>query len=203
MNTQNPLHKTIAWTKQRLDELDAGISAAEQSFEEGREEIRQEARDALTHLRDLRGKIHADYENLRSNAADAGKKDLKELQETLEAEWVEVEAAFQSLLSSVGERSHTARNILITRVKAQRQAWDESLQKLNGQAAEAVEKAHIELDAAIKRLSDETEKLQTRIAEVKDAGGASWDAVKSGIDEAKQVHSRTMQKIREALSKLF
>ena len=47
MNTQTHIHETIAWAKQRLDELDAGIAAAEKSLDEVNGDIRREADDAL------------------------------------------------------------------------------------------------------------------------------------------------------------
>ena len=200
MNTQTHIHEPIAWAKQRLDELDAGIAAAEKSLDEVNGDIRREADDALARLREARGKLQVHYDKLRAETG-ATKQGVKAVQDALEAEWVEVEAAFHSFTSAVGEHAQTARGIVLARVKAQRSAWEASLQELRGQTADAVEKARAELDAAIKRVSDEAEKFQTRIGEVKDAGDASWEAVKSGLEEAKQVHSRTIQKIRDALSK--
>ena len=95
------------------------------------------------------------------------------------------------------------RDVVAARAQAQRRSWEASLTALRKQATEIVDKARGEFDAAIKRLSDETEKFQSRIGEVKDAGDQSWNAVKSGLAEARAVHDRTIQKIKEALSKLL
>jgi len=94
------------------------------------------------------------------------------------------------------------RNIVIVRARAQRQAWQNSLKDLGDQAADAVEKARGELDAAFDRLSIEAEKFQARIGEVKDAGDESWRAVKQGFADAKAAHAVTVQKIKDAFFKV-
>lgn len=108
MNTQTHIHETIAWAKQRLDELDAGIAAAEKSLGEVNGDIRREADDALARLREARGKLQAHYDKLRAETG-ATKQGVKAVQDALEAEWVEVEAAFHSFTSTVGEHAQTAR----------------------------------------------------------------------------------------------
>ena len=70
-------------------------------------------------------------------------------------------------------------------------------------ATETVEKARFDLDAAIKRLSDQAETFQSRIGEAKDAGDESWKAVKSGLAEAKAVYDRTIQRIKDAFAGLL
>ena len=69
----------------------------------------------------------------------------------------------QSFLSVITERTDVWRHVVGVRVQAQRQAWEASVEDLRNQAAEVVDKTRGEFDAAIKRLSDETEKLQSQI----------------------------------------
>jgi phage-related protein len=142
------------------------------------------------------------YDDLRTGAG-AVKRSTQEVQNAIEAEWIDVESAFQSFLSAAGDQADTVRGVVSARAQAQRQSWEASLTVLRKQATEIVDKARGEFDATFKRLSDETEKFQSRIGEVKDAGDQSWNAVKSGLAEARAVHDRTIQKIKEALSKLL
>lgn len=195
-------HETIAWAKQRLDELDAIISEVEKMSNELQGSVRAEANAALARLEASRASLQKSYDDLRAKVEDLDRT-AEDLQDALDAEWVEVETSFQSFLGALAGQADTVRSIVAARVEAQRQAWDNSLKGLRDQAAETVDKAHGELDAAIKRLSDEADKFQARIGDVKDAGDASWEAVKSGLIEAKAVHDRTIEKIKSAFAKIF
>jgi predicted nucleic acid-binding Zn-ribbon protein len=195
-------HETIAWAKQRLDELDAIIFEVEKASKDLSGSVRAEADDARARLEASRTSLRKSYEGLRAEAEDL-KHTAEDLQDDLDAEWVEVETSFQSFLGALTDQADTVRSIVAARVEAQRQAWDNSLKGLRDQAAETVDNARGELDAAIKHLSDEADKFQARIGEVKDAGDTSWEAVKNGLAEAKAVHDRTIVKIKGAFAKLF
>lgn len=195
-------HETIAWARQRLDELDAIISEVEKTSRELSGSVRAEADAALVRLEASRASLQRSYDELRAEAEDL-ERTTEYLQDALDAEWVEVETSFQSLLGALADQTDTVRSMVAARVEAQRQAWDNSLKGLRDQAAETVDTARGELDAAINRLSEEAERFQARIGQVKDAGDTSWEAVKSGLAEAKAVHDRTIDKIKGAFVKLF
>ncbi|MGA0565229.1 hypothetical protein ACO2RV_22565 [Ancylobacter sp. VNQ12] len=195
-------HETIAWAKQRLDELDAIISEVEKTSKDLSGSVRAEADAALARLEASRVGLQKSYDALRTETEDL-KRTAEDVQNALDDEWVEVETSFQSFLGALADQADTVRGIVAARVEAQRQAWDNSLKGLRDQAAETVDQARGDLDAAIKRLSDEADTFQARIGEVKDARDASWEAVKSGLAEAKAVHDRTIDKIKGAFAKLF
>lgn len=199
MSMKASAHEAVAWAKQRLDDVDAIISEVEKATGELKDEARAQADAALSRLQVSRAKVQNYYDQLRAEA-DAVKGGVED---ALETEWVEVESAFQAFLSATKDQGETARDVVVARARAQRKSWDDSLKGLRAQAEEAVEKARGELDAAIKRLSDEAEKFQSRIGEAKDAGDESWAAVKAGLVDAKAVHDRTIQKIKDAFSKLL
>lgn len=202
MSKQISAHEAVAWAKQRLDDVDAIISEVGKTTGKLKDDARLEADAALTRLQASRAKLQNYYDQL-SAETDAAKSGAKEAQDALEAEWVEIESSFQSFLSAAKDQAKTVRDVVAARAQAQRKSWEASLKDLRGQAEEAVEKARGELDAAIKRLSDEVEKFQSRIGEAKDAGDESWTAVKAGLVDAKAVHDRTIQTIKGAFSKLL
>ncbi|WP_449103130.1 hypothetical protein [Pseudomonas extremaustralis] len=202
MSNQSYAHETVAWAKQRLDDVDAIISEAEKNAEKLREDARKDADAALVRLQASRAKLRKYYDALRAEA-NTVKRGASETQDALEAEWVEVESAFQSFLSAASDQAETVRSVVVARAQAQRQSWEVSLKNLRDQAVDTVEKARGELDAAIKRLTDETEKFQVRIGEAKDAGDESWNAVKNELADARVIHDRTIQKIKEAFSKVL
>ena len=202
MSDQSNAHQAVVWAKQRLNDLDTMISEAEKSADKLKASASKEAEIALARLLESRHRLQKYHDDLRAQA-DAAKRGAENIQDAIEAEWVEVETAFQSFLSVVEGHANTARDIVAARVKNQRQSWETSLKDWRDRATETVEKARGELDAAIKRLSDQAETFQSRIGEAKDAGDESWKAVKIGLADAKAVHDRTIQKIKDAFAGLL
>ncbi|MCL6692390.1 hypothetical protein M8R19_27250 [Pseudomonas sp. R3.Fl] len=201
MTDKSHTHDLIAWTKQQLDDLDTTIAEVEKATGKLKNNAYLEAIRALTRLKEARAKLREYTDDLRAEAGIA-KLHAQEIQEAIEKEWAEAEAAFQSFLSSARDQADTVQRIISARAQAQRQYWEESTKKWRDQAAIAVEEARREFDAAIQQLSTETEKFQSRIGEVKDASDESWKAVKEGLSNTKDIHRRTTQKIKEAFSKL-
>lgn len=201
MTNQSYSHEAVAWAKHRLDDLDAIIAAVESSAEELRSSAETELSAISDRLNASRSKIQKQYEDLKAEA-DGAKRSATEIQEALEAEWVEVELAFRSLLSVAGERAETVKGIVVARSQAQRNSWEATLKDIQDKAADAVDKVGDDFDALIKRIAEEAEKIQTRIGDAKDAGEGSWEAIKTGLADAKVIHDRTILKIKSSLSRL-
>lgn len=202
MNDQSSTHETVVWARQRLDDLDAIISGIEKRSDKLKDNARKETDAVLTRLKTSRGTIQKIQDDL-SVEADTVKGRVEDIRDALEVEWVEVESAFHSFLSAAKDQVEIVRDVVVARARAQRQSWEASVNGLREQAGDVVEKARAELDAAIKRLSDEAEKFQVRIGDAKDAGDESWKAVKGGLTDARAVHDRTIQRIKDAFSKLL
>lgn len=202
MPNQSYAREAIAWAKQRLDDADTIVSELEKTATTLKDDARKEADAVLERLRASRSKLQGYYDALRAEAGSA-KRDAKDIQDVLDTEWVEVESAFRSFLNVASDQAEAVRSVVVARAEAQRLSWEASLKDARDQAADAVEAARQELDGAIKRLSEEAEKFQARIGDAKDAGDESWEAVKSGVAEAKAVHDRTIQRVKDVFSKLF
>lgn len=201
MVDQLPPHDAISWLKQRLDELDVVITEIEKSAKTLTENARKEAEQASARLRESRSRLEKQYEGLQVRA-EALKQSAADAQKSLEAEWVEIESAFQSFLSAAKDAQQTARDVVAARARAQRQSWEASLNDLRHQASDAAEKARGEFDGVLKQLSARIEQVQNSIGEAKGAGDESWKALKSSLAEVREVHDRTMRKVKEAFSKL-
>ncbi len=188
-------HETVAWAKQRLDDLDAIISEVEKTSDKLKDSARREVDAVLVRLKTSRDTIQKIYDDLRDEAKSV-KGSVEGIQDALEAEWVEVESVFQTYLAAVSDRAESTRDVVVARARAQRRSWEASLKALRDQAADAVETARGEFDTALKRLSDETEKFQARIGEAKDAGDESWKAVKGGLADARPFMTARSRKSR-------
>lgn len=92
MSDQSYAHETIAWAKQRLDDVDTIVSEVEKTAETLNDSARKEADAVLARLQASRLKLQGYYDGLRTEA-DSAKRGAEDIQEALEAEWVEVESA--------------------------------------------------------------------------------------------------------------
>jgi chromosome segregation ATPase len=202
MSPPSYAHEIVAWAKQRLDDVDATISEVEKASGKLKEDARKQADAALARLRSSRAKLQESYDELQAEIEGA-KRGVQKTQSDIEAEWVEAESALQSFLAAAGDQADAVRNVVVARAKAQRQSWEATLRALREEATAAVETARGELDAVIKRLSAEAEKLQGKVGAARNASGESWKALSDGLVEARDVHDRTIQKIKDAFSKLF
>ncbi|ABS70127.1 conserved hypothetical protein (plasmid) [Xanthobacter versatilis] len=202
MTEQSSAHETIAWAKQRLDEVDAMVAQTEKAAGELQQAARGNADLALSRLRDSQAKLKEQVALLQAQA-DETKGAVLMAQKAVEEEWVEVESAFQAFLASAGEQSDVVRKAISARVEAQRKSFERALNGLKAQAETAVEKASIEFDTAMTRLSEEAEKAKVKLGQAPSAGEETWEAIKAGIAETKAVHEKTVKKITEALAKLF
>lgn len=201
MSNGSYAHETLAWLKQRLDDADTMISEVEKTADKLKASARKDADIALARLKASREALLKLERDLHARA-EAVRDDVGDIQEAVEKEWIEAETAFQAFLKAAQDQADSIHNVIVARAKAQRKSWENTQKAMREQVTHTVEKARAELDTAIKRVSDEAEKFQTRIGDAKDAGDESWKAVKAGLADARAAHDRTIQKIKDAFAKL-
>jgi thiamine biosynthesis lipoprotein ApbE len=192
----------VAWTNLRLDELDEILFEAARAVDGLKDDARESGERALERLRRSQETLRKLHCRLRTGV-QAGRGVDDEVEDAFEAEWIEVESTLQFLSSVEKDRSEVLRRLVGARAGAQRQAWAASVAHLYNQASEVVEMARGEFDVAIKRLSAEAERFQSRIGAAKDASDQSWQAVKSELVGARAAYDRATEKIEEALAKLL
>lgn len=202
MTEHDSAHQTVAWARQRLDEVDAIITSLESSAQQLREKAGDDVQAALARLQQSRAAIQGYSDSLRDEA-DVARQHTSETLVKIEAEWLEVESTFQSFLSTTRDHAETVRNVLAARAAAQRKSWENTLRGFGEQAQETAEKARKDFDDVYRRLSSEVEKVQARIGDARGAGDESWKALKAGLAEVRDVQSQTIQKIKTAFSTLF
>ncbi len=104
-------HETVAWAKQRLDDLDAIISEVEKTSDKLKDSARREVDAVLVRLKTSRDTIQKIYDDLRDEAKSV-KGSVEGIQDALEAEWVEVESVFQTYLAAVSDRAESTRDVV-------------------------------------------------------------------------------------------
>lgn len=209
MAYHRPAHRSIAWSKQKLDELDALLTELDASAAGLKDKAKADADRALDRIRAARDTFRTYVADARADvagAAEAGaskaRRVVDEGREDLEKEWVEAELAFQSFLSSAAVDASVARKALAARVKAERHALDASLDEIAGEAGAAIDAARKDFDTALGRLEKEADKAQTGADKISAAGAEAWSAIREGLKEAHAVHAGTARKVADAFARL-
>lgn len=201
MSKQSLAHESLEWTKQKLDEIDAILASLEDSVETLKSEARREADRAIARIQTARRAFKVKVDDIRADAA-AVKGTADDAYVAREAEWAEVELGFQAFLTAAAGQADVVKEALAARAEAQGKSWQSSLSAIRAAASDAIDQARGDIDAAIGRLTAETEKAQTKLGRVSAAGDESWQAIKSGLEETRSAYERTWKKITDALAKV-
>lgn len=201
MSPQKSVNLYLEWAKQNLDEIDATRAALDGSVEELKRDARTATSLAIARIGAARDAFMAKVDAVRLDAATA-----RELADStyaeLDAEWAEVELAFQDFLAAAAPQAAVVKKALTARSEAQRQSWQSSLYAIRAATADAIEQAHTEAYAGLRRLAAETAKAEARLGHVSATSDESWTAIKGDLKETISVYERTWEKISKAVSKM-
>lgn len=197
MTHQSGPHDVLAWAKQRLEEADAMITGAEARMAGTEDAVRAKAEAAVAALRGARAKLNDALEALKAEAAQALEAGAERQKAVIEA-WVDVETAFQGVMTAFADRSEAARALILARIDAQRTAWRDAVTEAQGLVAQSFDAARGELAEALERLDAEVDKLEARGGALLQAGEQSREVLKTGLAEIKAVQKTTLDKIRAA-----
>lgn len=201
MSDKHLAHEYIEWSKQKLDEIDATLLGLDKQIETLTGDARTRADRAVAEVLAARDAFKAKVESLRADiptAEDAA----ADVYAALDQQWGEVELAVHELLSAVAGRADVLRSALKARADAQRKAMRSSFQAIRANATEAIDRARGEVEAALHRITTETEKVEAKLGQVSAASGDTWKAIKSGLADAKSVHEKTWKAISEAIARM-
>lgn len=201
MSKQTLVDEYLEWSKQKLGEIEVTLASLDGSVEALKHDARTEADRAIARIRTARDVFKAKVDAVRSDLA-ATKAIADDAYAAIDAEWTEVESAFQDFLAAAAGQTTVVKKALTDRAKAQRLSWQSSLQAIQATASAAIDHALGEADAAIRRLAAETEKAEAKLGKVSAVGDESWKAIKGGLDEVISVYDRTWKKVSEAISKI-
>ncbi len=201
MSKQSLAHQNLEWAKQKLDEIDATLASLEDSVETIKSDARKEADRAIARIQAARNTVKAQVDAASAEAM-AVKGIADDAYVALEAQWAEVDSAFQAFLTAAAGQADIVKKALAARAEAHRRAWQTSLEGIRAVASDAIDQARGEVDAAFRRLAAETEKAQAKLGQFSTAGDESWKAIKNGLEETRSVYERTWKKITDALTKV-
>ncbi|SPL62615.1 hypothetical protein [Ochrobactrum soli] len=209
MSDHKATHRSIVWSEQKLDELDALITELDSYGKNLDGKAVADANKALGRIRASRAAFKTYLDGARLEADETIKGEAEKTSRIaanartdIEEEWVEAELAFQSFLSAASADAKAARKALVARTRAERKALETSLDKIRDETTATIEAARKEFDAALDRVSKETGKVEAGAGRISVAGAESWQAIREGLKEAHAVHVNTARKIAAAFARL-
>lgn len=201
--------RSIVWSRQKLDELDALLKELQASAEKMSGDAKAEAATQLDRIRTSREAFKQYIQMIEAEASKAASADfsksrhaLKMAHADIEQQWVEAGLAFQSFLAAASDDAELARKVLLSRAKAERDALEASLDQMTKDTVDAIAEARNDFDDALDRLSHEADRLEAKATDVSIAGKESWRAIRQGIKDAHAVHTRTARAVAETLDRL-
>lgn len=210
MSNHAATHRSIVWSKQKLDELDALITELDAYGKTLDARAQAGADKALGRIRASRDAFKAYLDAIRAEAGEEtanARRAADDARTDIEGEWVEAELAFQAFLAATSADAKAARKAFAARATAERKALEKSLDEIRDETAATIEAARKEFDGALDRVSEATGKVEAgvggiSVGGISTAGAESWQAIREGLKEAHAVHVNTARKIAAAFARL-
>lgn len=185
-------HRALAWSQDRLAQLDANITALEDDASRLRGEARNKADAALADLRKQRDAYRYRAQDAATNAKNWSDTQVAEARQALDNDWTAFQAARDKYLEESKASIATRRAVLEAELEAQQKA----LTGLRSDAAKLAAEQRTVVDARIATLNAGVEEIKARISK---ASAEVWETTKKSYREAQQLFSETYASILQSI----
>jgi ElaB/YqjD/DUF883 family membrane-anchored ribosome-binding protein len=197
MSTQGNIHFFANWAKERIDEMDAVLTALESKIGEINADLRNKANQTLADLRKRRD----EFGDLVKKQAEAGEAAWASAKPQLEAEWTRFESEVQKYVTSFGEQIKQQQATFKLQADAQLKAWREAADKFQTAAAGFAAERRSEIEANVKRMKADADTAEEKLKKLNQAGAQSWTILTAALAETRGVFDRANQAAREAFKR--
>lgn len=191
--------QAIAWSRDKLAELDADIAVLEKDAAKKRGEARIEAQAAISELRQIRDEYRSGAEQTARNAETWSDEQLLSAKKTLDANWAEFQAGLDGYLDKTRATVATRQELLDAELKVRREAWRKRISELKADADDLAAAEGEAINARIDALEVQTEASKERVARLQEASRESWGVARQGYAEVQQTFSNTYASIRKSI----
>lgn len=182
-------HAYVAWTKQRLDEMDAALA----SFETKAGQLKADAKAKANDLNADMKKRRADFEAEVKANLKAGEAALQASKAQLENQWKRFEADLRTYVETVGKDIDQKRATFTDVAAAQAKAWGETAEKLQSAAAQLAAENRAKVDKAIAQMRADATEAKAHIEKLKHAGNESWAALSDALQTSRRKFDEASQ----------
>lgn len=197
MNSQSSMHAYLDWAKERLDEIDATLASLQGKAASLQADARTKAETALAGMRTARDAFRMSIKE----HAQANEEAFARSKAALELQWKAFEASVENYLDATGKQLKEHEALFRVQADAQRKAWQEVMDKLNKNAMGFAADRRRDIDTAMTRMKADAGTAKTKLDKLNAAGGESWAAMKSALEETRAAMDRASQAVHDAIKR--
>jgi hypothetical protein len=191
--------ETIAWSQDRLAELDAAIAVLEKDAAKRNGEARAKAEAVLKELHGKRDAYRLQSEQAAANAKAWTDAQAAGAHKSLDKSWNESQAEVAKYLDSTKADLATRREVLDAELKVRQDSWRKSINELRDDAGKLNDQERAAAEARIDKLNAQIDELNTKMGRLQGASRESWNAVSKNYAQAQQLFSNTYASIRKSI----
>jgi hypothetical protein len=192
--------QAIAWSQDRLSELDAGVSAVEADAATLRADTRITADRRLADLRAARESYRAKAEDAAANASSWTDTQFDEAQRTLDQSWEDFDTALEAYLDETHADLKRRQAVLAVRLHAREESSSRAIADLRSRAQSLSAEERIKAETRIAALEAQERSARARLGRLEDASEESWRTVIQSFAETRALFAETYLSIRQSFA---
>jgi hypothetical protein len=190
-------HLYLNWAKERIDEMDAVVSALEGKVSEVSAQSRNAAERLLS---DMRQRRDAFMENMQKQT-QAGEAAWAEARTKMESDWNAFQADIKKFIDDIGQQVKQQQTTFQEIAAAQLKAWREAADKMQSASAELAAEQRGKFEAAVRQMKADASVAEANFEKLRSAGAASWTALNAALAESRAAFDRANQAAWEAFKR--
>ncbi|WP_449103131.1 hypothetical protein [Pseudomonas extremaustralis] len=191
--------QAVAWSQDRLAELDATIAVLEKDSAKLQGEARAKADAALKELRARRDVYRTQAGEAVANVRTWTDAQVVEARKSLDKSWAAFQTARDEYLEATKADLATRRALLEAELEARQKVWRESIEELRTDSAKLAADQRAAIDTRIAALNAQADEAKARIGQLQDASAEAWETTKKSYADAQQLFFDTYASIRKSI----
>jgi hypothetical protein len=197
-NDLSTSRQAIAWSQDRLTELDAAVSAVEADAASLDAETRSRAERRLVDLRAARDAYRAKATEVTAHAGAWTDAQVDDARRSLDESWTAFDTSLDAYLQETEANLATRQAVLEARARARQDATRKAIEDLRSRARDLSAEERAKAETRIAALEAQERQAQERIGRLQDASNESWLTVKRSTAEAQRLFAETYLSIRQS-----
>ena len=194
MTEQSRFYSHIAWTKERLDEMDATLAVLERQAAEAQAAARAKADQLIADLRKRRDA----FQQAMNTQLRVGEAAWARDRAQLESQWDGFAAEVNKYFATFGKQVAAQQAMFVDLAAAQRKAWRDAGEQLHGAAMGFLAERRAEIERAVQQMKADASKSDARLQKLMAAGNESWAALNAALTESRTAFDRAIQAAGDA-----
>lgn len=197
MPDDSSMHFYLNWARERINEMDAFLTALEGKVRDVQADSRAKADQLIADLQKKRD----DFEAAINRQAEAGEATWLRTKGQLDTMWHGFEAEAQKYVDTFGKQLGGQQRIFQDIANAQLKAWRDAAETFQSAAAEFQSKRRADVDAIVSQLKAGASEAETQFKDLQRAGTESWSALNAALTESRKAFDRANQAVWEVFKR--